>query len=125
MTLDGDPIEVTVGLDARRIHLTSNGLEIGSWGPEECRIVANAGGGYLIIAENEELAFSPSSDERFASALAAEENPQRKSTPGHARSAAPKHIEEGAPRPLTMVGFFLLAALTSLLGIWALWSLVV
>lgn len=110
-----------MGFGAHRIRLTSNGLEVGSWSADECTIVANEAGSYLIVAENEELPFSPSSSESFASALAAEQSQPLTKT----AVPPPRHLEEGAPRPLTMIGFYLLATLTALLGIWAIWSIVV
>lgn len=123
ITLDGDPIEVTVGLATHRISLSSNGSEIGSWSTDECTIVDNGEGNYLLIAENEKLPFVPVSRDLFAEALGS-------AGAGIAtrRQSPPRHLAQGVeapPRPLTVVGFYLLAAITTLLGVWALWSIVV
>jgi hypothetical protein len=123
VTLDGDPIDVIVGIEAERISLTSNGSEIGSWSPEECQIVENEAGNYLILAEDERLPFSPRSQEKFAAALAGERSiPDEK---GHPNATGPRHLEEAPARPVTMVGFYALAVVTALLGLWAVWSIVV
>jgi hypothetical protein len=122
VTLDGEPIDVIVGIEAQRISLTSNGSEIGSWSPEECQIIENGAGSYLILAEDERLPFSPRSQETFAVALAGE-----RSIPGErdrASSHGPRHLEEAPARPLTMIGFYILAIITALLGLWAVWSIV-
>lgn len=100
-------------------------MEIGSWTQEECKIVANGASNYLIVAEDEELPFSPSSSEAFADALARQQPPKKETRPVKSQALAPKHIEEGAPRPLTMIGFYILASITALLGFWALWSIIV
>jgi hypothetical protein len=123
ITLGTDPIDVVVGIDASRIRLESNGSEIGDWSNEECQIVPDSSGSYLIVAENEELPFLPDEPTEFAAALRGFDSVEEitDTAPGARRIMD----DEAAPSALTMVGFYLLAGVTSALGLWAVWSLVV
>jgi hypothetical protein len=111
-----------VGIDASRIRLESNGNEIGDWSKEECRIVPDSSGSYLIVAENEELPFLPDEPTEFAAALRGIDSVDFTDT---APRGSRITDDEAAPRALTMLGFYLLAGVTSALGLWAVWSLVV
>lgn len=123
ITLGADPIDVVVGIETGRIHLDSNGNEIGDWSRDECQIVPDPSGHYLIVAENEELPFTPDDPVMFADALM---EPSPPTTAADPQSEPTRSIvDELAPKPLTVIGFYLLAGITSALGLWAVWSLIV
>lgn len=116
---------MTIGLEDGRVLLYSNGTEIGSWAPEECEISESGPGSYLIVAENERLPFLPASDDVFQAALAkrvTRSRPAPIDSPGYATHG---QVQEAPPRPITVIGFYLLAAVTAALGLWAVWSIVI
>lgn len=121
ISLGADPIVVVVRVEADRIRLDSNGSEIGDWTRDECKIIVDPSGHYLIRAENEELPFTPDDPVAFADALneVPPVNPVEKPQP-----ATRSTVDELAPQRWTVVGFYLLVGITSALGLWAVWSLV-
>lgn len=121
ISLGADPIVVGVRVDADRIRLDSNGSEIGDWTRDECEIVVDPSGHYLIRAENEELPFIPDDPVAFADAL---NEPSPANPIGNPRRATRSTVDELAPQPWTVVGFYLLVGITSALGLWAVWSLI-
>lgn len=132
VSLDDDqvPIPVTIGLDRHVLIMSSGGTEVGQWADGEYSITHEGNGVYTIVAENEELRFTPSNPELFAVDVRRDGEPS--ATPGNAmgRGNPPSQeeatVEVGeapAPRPLTLVGFYLLAASTAALGLWALASI--
>ncbi len=121
ISLGDDPIVVVVGVNADRIRLDSNGSEIGDWARDECEIVVDPAGRYLIRAENEELPFIPDDPVTFAEALT-QGSPTTSGGPQRETSRATE--DEVAPKPLTVIGFYILAAITLALGLWAVWSVI-
>ena len=121
ISLGADPIVVVVGVDADRIRLDSNGSEIGDWARDECEIIVDPSGHYLIRAENEELPFIPDDPAKFAEALT---GPPATTSTATKRGTSRTTADELAPKPLTVLGFYILAGITLALGLWAVWSLI-
>ncbi|HEY5890121.1 MAG TPA: hypothetical protein VIW94_05425 [Acidimicrobiia bacterium] len=121
ISLGADPIVVVVGVNADRIRLDSNGSEIGDWARDECEIVVDPAGRYLIRAENEELPFIPDDPVTFAEALTG--TPATTSSDPQSGTSRIM-VDERAPKPLTVIGFYILAAITMALGLWAVWSVI-
>lgn len=122
ISLGADPIAVVVGFDSDRIRLDTNGDTIGDWTRDECEITVDPSGQFLIRAENEELPFTPDDPATFANALEALSS--QNSSIDAQRTANRSEADELAPKPLTVIGFYVLAGITSALGLWAVWSLV-
>jgi len=135
VTLDQEQVEVIIGLDPDRVHLRAGDLEIGNWGADECAIAHLGEGVYAITVENESLRFVPKDARLFEEGLdhgtgyglspapaqeALEDHRGR-----HARRVdAPPQITSRAeappPKPLTLALFYMLAAVTAGLSVWAL-----
>jgi hypothetical protein len=124
ISLGGDPIEVVLAISPDRIRLDSHGSNIGDWSHDECQVVTTGPDEYAIRAEGEELPFAPSDPHALATALGVElaVSPPAEVAP---ESHLAQRDNEGEPGRLTLVGFFLLAGVTTLLGLWAAWSLIV
>lgn len=122
VTLDGQALDVTIQIELERIRLATNGTEIGNWNSDECQIVESGSAGYLILAENEELPFTPLRTELFAAALAETISTDQEQASEPVTTV--ETVEEPEPGPVTMVAFYLLAAVTAALGLWATWSLI-
>ena len=116
-----------LGVEEDRIRLSSGGLEIGEWAVEDCSIAQTDDGSFTITAENETLRFVPNNPTNFAAAM----NHGRLPDP-----AADEDIDEVEvvvddtdelpdAKPLTKAAFYVLAAVTAALGIWALVSIIV
>lgn len=118
VTLDETKISVDLGLDGDTIKLIVDGNEVGVWSPDECSIENVDDGVYTINAENESLLFVPSDPAGFAEGL----NGGREPEPVSSESSG-QHRQVPPPRPVTMVLFYVLSAVTALLGLWALVSL--
>lgn len=138
ISLGGDPIEVTIGLADGRVILESGGDTIGDWSEDECQILADGPGKYLISAESEDLPFLPDDPAEFDRVLSGTGDGTEETVPERAQSVSstsvyqpsitfdpsPFHVEEAAPKTTTMLGFYFLAVVTALLGLWAVWTLV-
>ncbi len=142
VTLADDEVPVIVGLADDTLRLSSNGELIGEWGSGEFAIDALEGGTFAIKAESETLFFVPLEPERFAASLG--EDPGTSPAPTSAspgrhetriatadrvdtaryRAVEPNvdatQSDAAAPKAITMVAFYALAALTAALGLWAL-----
>jgi hypothetical protein len=150
---------VTVGILSDRFKLRSGDSEIGDWPRDECEIIPNGAGSFLILAEGDELHFTPESSEEFAAALNPLEptgtvSPQPSGTPvatpigdnplgleeSTTEPALPSDMGEASSEPhavhheildgpepgsVTVGLFYLLAALTALLGLWAALTLII
>lgn len=164
VTLDGEDVPVTIGLDNQRASLMSGDMEIGDWSDDECSITPGADGIWLIEAESEALNFSPGRPDLFARAVServgatdededpeedsAEEDvaenaepetddagvvstPEEPWTPAEETEREPPtssskefEVVDGAPpRSATMIGFYVLAGITAVLGVWAVISI--
>ena len=121
VTFEDSEIPVNLGIDAGEICLFVNGKEVAAWSPSECSIQTVDGGVYTINAENESLRFVPSDPVSFAHGLNGGLGTMPRTTAPEA-GAAQREVPE--PRPITMVMFYALSALTALLGLWALLSLI-
>lgn len=141
MTVADEDVAVVIGIDTT-LRLTTNGTEIGEWSPGEFFITDHGDGAYTITAENEALRFTPSEPDLFAhwvrtdnlsvgkhearGAVPAQppvefddDNPELPPVTGADTVEAP-----GELAPLTRTLFYLLVAATSVLGIWAAYSLI-
>lgn len=122
ISLGADPIAVVVAIESDRIRLDTNGDTIGDWTRDECEITVDPSGQFLIRAEDEELPFIPNDPATFANAL--EEVSSKTSSIDPSRTTGRSTADELAPKPLTVIGFYVLAGVTSALGLWAVWSLI-
>lgn len=127
VSLDDDQVPVTIGLERHVLIMLSRGAEVGQWAKGEYSITHEGNGVYTIAAENQELRFTPSDPDQFAVEMRRVDQPP--ATPGDAvEQGNPPSQEEAAmeanqappPRPLTVVGFYLLVGATAALGFWAL-----
>jgi hypothetical protein len=138
INLNDQVVEVSVELGTDRLRLFAGNQEIGDWSIDECEIVENGSGAFLIRAEQEELPFSPAEPQRLRDSMAGiptDIGPGDVSTEG-ARieiTAQPtptvaladdlhafKPVEQPPPGPVTLGLFYLLVAVTAFLGLWAL-----
>ena len=126
--LDNEQVPVIVGFQENALRMSSGGEEIGEWAEGDYSI-ANAGDGvYTITAENEALQFTPANPTLFAAELGGGiEVPAPTEPVAQAEPTDNGAVEDEAPQPkkATMIGFYVLAAVTAALGLWALVSLVV
>ncbi len=138
ISLGEDRVHVILGVEEEKVTLSSNGREIGIWGMDEISIRYIGNGRYSVTAEDETLEFVPNDQDLFAikfgeiddapvaphsARVNGRHSPE---TAGNDQLDIPDRFDEEAPppRPLTRVAFYGLAAVTSLLGIWAVVSLV-
>ncbi|HEX6146191.1 MAG TPA: hypothetical protein VF083_05385 [Acidimicrobiia bacterium] len=117
-TLNDDNVPATVGLDEGRITLVSGEVSIGEWLAGEYQVIDLGSGTFVIEADDDSIPFLPDDPGSFALGL------HRKPVPVSAsgRSAPMDSIEivDGPPpRTATLVGFWILVALTTALGVWA------
>jgi len=130
VTIDEDDVQVILGLDGNKIRLSAGGLEIGEWSADECSIDSVGDGVFTITAENETLIFVPNNPTSFEAAMngggAPDEAPdgtvEQSTEPTVAPPGETDHIPD--PKPVTMVVFYALAAITGVLGVWALIAIV-
>lgn len=121
-TLKDDNIPVMVGLDDERITLHSGETSIGEWLAGHYEVVDLGSGEFVIEAEDDSIPFVPDDPSGFAVGISRDEPAPATVGPGPSDTM---EVREGPPpRPATMVGFWLLAALTAALGIWATLSLI-
>lgn len=118
--LDEDRIGVVIDLTEDTISLTAGNANVGRWRAGECIVRPDGRGQWLISAEDDTLAFLPDDPTGFARTL--------NGSPPHPEWARGKHLKESLhqsppPRTTTVMGFYALAAITAVLGIWALISL--
>ncbi len=118
VTLDHETVPVTLGIGIGKVTLVAGDLEIGEWSDADCIIRPDGEGQWLIEAEEETLFFLPDDPSQFAIGLEGEEGHGK-----HEASAATVDPEDPGPKAMTMVGFYLLAGVTAVLGLWALISL--
>ncbi len=119
-TLKDDHVPVMVGLDDEKITLVSGEISIGEWLAGHYQVVDLGSGEFVIEAEDDSIPFVPDDPSSFALGL------HHDPTPAEADRASTAAIEvrDGPPpQPLTLVGFWVLAAITLGLGIWATLSL--
>lgn len=138
ISLGEDRVQVILGVEEEKLTISSNGREIGIWGPDEISIRYLGNGRYAITAENETLEFVPKDQDVFAIRFGEIDDsptaPQPDQVNGrHSRDPLNEikdQTEERVvdmappPRPVTRVAFYGLAAVTSGLGLWAVVSLI-
>ena len=66
ISLGADRVHVILGIEEEKVTLSSNGREIGIWGPQEIEIRYLGSGRYAINAEDETLEFVPLDQDSFA-----------------------------------------------------------
>ena len=139
ISLAEEPVHVILGVQEEKVTLSSNGREIGIWGPDEISIRYAGNGRYAISAENETLEFVPNDQDSFAIEFGEIDDSPTTTQPDrfngrHTRDqqgdADPESRDSGIetappPKPLTRVAFYGLATVTSLLGLWAVVSLII
>lgn len=138
VSLEENEVEVVIDLRPDRVHLWAGDLEIGDWAPGECAIASLGDGVYSITAENHSLRFVPREPGRFEDGLnhgtgyglSPAPSPDR-SGDRHGRhvkvlpaTESVRETEAPPPKPVTVVLFYGLAAITALLAVWALLSIV-
>ena len=130
VTIDEDDVQVILGMDEDKIRLSAGGLEIGEWPAEDCLIDSAGDGVFTITAENETLTFVPNNPTTFSAAMnlgrvsaPVPVSPDTEST--NAALPAPEEPNQiPNPKPVTMVIFYALGAITGILGLWALISII-
>jgi len=135
VTLNDDPVPVILGLEDSGITMSIGSSEIGDWPTGEFSIDEDGDGGYTITAESETLRFVPNDPMLFAAGLRGgaipESAPEVEAPTPEVETPTPQPVadsgidpEEGPePKPATKVAFYVIAAVTVLLGLWALISL--
>lgn len=130
VTINEEDVQVILGVDDDKIRLSAGGMEIGEWSADDCSIEPMGEGVFTITAEDETLTFVPNDPLTFSAAFnggktpekAVEDTVEETSTsemvPPSDRGQVPD------PKPLTMIMFYVLAAVTGILGLWALISIV-
>jgi hypothetical protein len=132
VAFDDNRVPVIVGVEDDIIRLSADGHEIGEWTGEECTILYEGDGVFTINAEDETLRFLPRDPKSFAAAI--DGGAMLKSTPTAGSAAQDESATRGersaawaeapAPKRITKILFYLIAAVTAALGLWALVSLV-
>jgi hypothetical protein len=117
VTLNDDNVPVTVGLDEERITLVSGEGSIGEWLAGEYEVIDLGSGTFVIEANDDSIPFLPDDPGSFARGL------HREPVPAAAGRSAPidsiEIVEGPPPKTATLVGFWVLVALTTALGVWA------
>jgi hypothetical protein len=122
VTLDDDPVPVTVGLHDDGISLVAGDVSIGEWQTGEYVVIDLGSGDFVIEADEGSISFHPDDPGGFARGIGQED--ESEPTENHraaSRRADPVEIRESPPpRPATLAAFYVLAGLTAALGTWAL-----
>jgi len=135
VTFGEDKVQVTIGLDRKKVSLVAGDVDIGEWSTSECIITDKGAGTFLIEAEDDTLSFVPEEPGRFAHSLEANGVPTAATMAAPVEETTPVEtadddsgeemtIMEGPPPKMnTLIAFYALAVLTAALGIWAFVSL--
>ena len=131
ISLNDADVPVIVGVEESGIRMSSGGSEIGEWPIGEFSIDHDGQGVYTITAENETLRFVPNEPASFAAGLRMDETPvsetevlEVETVPELDAPVAPEADDlVPEPRPLTRLVFYVVAAGTAIMGMWALVSL--
>lgn len=116
VTLEDDRVPVTIGLARDEVTLVSGRVEIGKWPTEDCIFVENGDGTWVIEAEDDSMSFRPDDPSQFERGLADQLTVQSASPDLETELVV---LDGPPPRPLTIVGFYALAAGTVAMGVWA------
>ena len=119
-TLKEDNVPVMVGLDDEKITLVSGEISLGEWLAGHYEVIDLGSGEFVIEAEDDSIPFLPDDPSGFA--LGIQRDPETSVSTD--RPAAAHEIREGPPpKRATVIAFWVLAAFTAALGIWATLSL--
>jgi hypothetical protein len=117
-TVENDHVPVRIDLDEEKISLVSGEVSIREWLAGDYQVIDLGSGEFVIESQEDSIPFVPDDPRLFAEGIHGE--PQ--SVPG--RIADTFEIRTGPPpKRLTLVGFWALAAVTAVLGVWGLISL--
>ena len=116
VTLEDDRVPVTIGLDRDEVTLVSGRVEIGKWPTEDCTFVENGDGTWVIEADDGSVSFRPDDPRQFERGLAVQLDVQAAWPDDETDIVV---LDGPRPRPLTVVGFYALAAGTVAMGVWA------
>ena len=119
-TLKEDNVPVMVGLDDEKITLVSGEVSIGEWLAGQYEVIDLGAGEFVIEAEDDSIPFVPDDPSGFALGIQRDTE-----TPTEAeRAPGALEVKEGPPpKPATVAAFWVLAVITTALGIWATLSL--
>lgn len=130
VTIDENDIQVVLGVNEDKIWLSAGGLEIGEWSAEECSIDSVGDGVFTITAENETLTFVPNNPMTFSAAMNGGSTSDRAIDTPVEKPAESEMVSSSEtdpvpdPKPVTMVIFYALVAITGTMGLWALISII-
>jgi hypothetical protein len=117
-TLNDDNVPVMVGLDDEKITLVSGEISIGEWLAGEYEVIDVGSGTFVIEAEDDSIPFLPDDPGSFARGIHHEPSPS--AVAERLRPMDGIEIKDGPPpRKATLVGFWILVAITVALGTWA------
>jgi hypothetical protein len=115
-TVENDHLPIKVDLDDEKITLVSGETSIREWPAGDYKVIDLGSGEFVIEAEKDSIQFLPDDPRGFAKRVQGEPEPGRADN-FQVRLGPP-------PRPLTLVGFWALAAVTAALGVWGFLSLI-
>jgi hypothetical protein len=115
-TVENDHVPIKVDLDDEKITLVSGETSIREWPAGDYRVIDLGSGEFVIEADQDSIQFLPDDPRSFAEGVQGDPAPSRADT-FEVRLGPP-------PRPLTLIGFWALAAVTAALGIWGFLSLI-
>jgi hypothetical protein len=117
-TVEDDHLPIRVDLDEEKIILVSGETSIREWPAGDYKVIDLGSGEFVIEAEQDSIQFLPDDPGSFAKGV------QGETAPAPVRADTFEIRLGPPPRPLTLVGFWALAAVTAALGIWGFLSLV-
>ncbi len=116
-TVENDHVPIRVDVDDEKITLVSGEVSIREWLAGDYQVIDLGSGEFVIESEKDSIPFLPDDPDRFAERLQGDTTPERRPGDGWEVRIGPP------PRPLTLVGFWVLAAITAALGVWGALSL--
>jgi hypothetical protein len=118
-TVENDHVPIRVDVDDEKITLVSGEVSIREWLAGDYQVIDLGSGEFVIESAKDSIPFLPDEPDRFAEGLQGEATPEREPT------GDTWEIRIGQPpRPLTLIGFWALAAVTAALGVWGALSLI-
>jgi len=118
VTLDEDDVHVMVGLEDDKISLMAGEVSLAEWEAGEYVVVDLGKGTFVIEAEAGSISFHPDDPGSFARGIHHEPSPS--TVTERLRPMDTIEIKDGPPpRAATLVGFWILVAITAALGTWA------
>ena len=118
-TVENDHVPIRIDLDEEKIALVSGEISIREWAAGDYQVIDLGSGEFIIESEEDSIPFVPDDPRSFAQVARGE------SAPKGASVTDSWEIQIGPPpKPLTLIGFWVLAAGTAVLGVWGLISLI-